>query len=215
MSQPPYPPPPPGPPGPPPPPPGLPPPPYGGPPPYGPPPGFTPPPRPSLAPRILLAVVVAVLVLVTAIVVPVLLLSGDDDAGDTGDRSTPSESVDTSNLDAVQEYDGLTNKHLATGENHDYPQSPPVGGDHAARWVECGVHEQLPDNGILSPHPDQEAPVVITVWGRQLELTGPEDPRIELFIAEYGAGDTAPEPFASCHGGLAPEDLPPVGGPVV
>lgn len=61
--------------------------------------------------------------------------------------------------------------------------------------------EVLPDNGILSPYPDQEAPVVITVWGRQLELAGADDPRIDLFISEFGGGVTAPEPFASCHGG--------------
>ena len=60
---------------------------------------------------------------------------------------------------------------------------------------------QLPDNGIMSPYADQDAPVVITTWGRQLELVGPDDPRIALFIDEYGAGDTAPESFASCAGG--------------
>ncbi|WP_141013504.1 DUF3105 domain-containing protein [Nocardioides sambongensis] len=61
----------------------------------------------------------------------------------------------------------------------------------------------LPDNGILTPWAEQQAPVVITVWGRQLELVGAEDPRIELFIDAFGAGETAPEPFASCAGGLA------------
>jgi hypothetical protein len=53
----------------------------------------------------------------------------------------------------------------------------------------------------MSPYPEQEAPVVITVWARQLELTGADDPRIPLFIDGYGAGDTAPEAFASCAGG--------------
>ncbi len=65
------------------------------------------------------------------------------------------------------------------------------------------LEDQLPDNGILSPYPDQEAPVVITTWGRQLELVGADDPRIALFVEEYGAGETAPEPFASCAGGTA------------
>lgn len=75
------------------------------------------------------------------------------------------------------------------------------------------LEDQLPANGLLSPYPDQAAPVVITVWGRQLELTGPEDPRIALFIAEYGAGSTAPEPYASCNGGVDPADLDDLGGP--
>lgn len=72
--------------------------------------------------------------------------------------------------------------------------------------------DQLPANGLLSPYPEQAAPVVITVWGRQLELTGPDDPRIPLFVAEYGAGDTAPEPYASCNGGVDPADLAELAG---
>ncbi len=90
--------------------------------------------------------------------------------------------------------------------------------EHGTTWITYrpddvdadGVEEladQLPANGLLSPYPDQAAPVVITVWGRQLELTGPDDPRIALFVAEYGAGETAPEPYASCNGGVDPAGL--------
>lgn len=60
----------------------------------------------------------------------------------------------------------------------------------------------LPQNGILSPYDGLPAPVVVTVWGRQLELTGADDPRLGLFIEEFGDGVTAPEPFASCAGGV-------------
>lgn len=191
----------------------------------------------------MLAVLAAVLVVAAAVLVPVVLSKDDDSETDAGDGDTSAQ-VDTSTLDAVEEYAGLTNQHLAPGQEIDYPQSPPAGGDHAPYWLECGVYdepvpeanavhdlehgtvwltyrtddvgaagieqlaEQLPDNGILSPYDDQEAPVVITVWGRQLALTGPDDPRIGLFVAEFGAGDTAPEPFASCHGGVDPADLP-------
>ncbi|WGX94538.1 DUF3105 domain-containing protein [Nocardioides sp. L-11A] len=198
----------------------------------------------------MLAILAAVVVIGAAVLVPVLLSGDDEDAGDAGDSGRSASggaTPDTSNLDAVEEYAGLTMQHLPVGAEHDYPQSPPVGGDHAPYWLECGVYDepvpevnvvhdlehgtvwltyrddevdaagvqrladQLPVNGILSPYPDQEAPVVITVWGRQLALTGPDDPRIALFVAEYGAGDTAPEPFASCHGGVDPDDLPPSG----
>ncbi|WP_408895569.1 DUF3105 domain-containing protein [Nocardioides sp. R1-1] len=190
----------------------------------------------------------AVVLVAIAVAVPVLL-AGRDDESTRGERG-PEQKVDTSNLDAVEEYAGLTNQHLDPGEELAYPQSPPAGGDHAPYWLECGVYDeplpeeplvhdlehgtvvltyrpedvgaagverlaaQLPDNGILAPHPDQPAPVVITVWGRQLALTGPDDPRIALFVAAYGAGETAPEPFASCHGGLDPADVPS-GGSVV
>ena len=60
----------------------------------------------------------------------------------------------------------------------------------------------LPDEGILSPYSGQEAPVVVTVWGRQLALTGADDPRLRLFLDRYGDGHTSPEPFASCEGGV-------------
>ena len=144
--------------------------------------------------------------------------------------------MDTSDLALVREYDVHP---LHVREDVDYPQTPPVGGDHWDAWADCGVYDapvtdenavhdlehgsvwityradlvdpagvatladQLPDNGIMSPHPDQEAPVVITVWARQLDLIGPDDPRIALFLYEYGAGETAPEPWGTCAGGTA------------
>lgn len=65
----------------------------------------------------------------------------------------------------------------------------------------AALEEQLPDNGILSPYPDLPAPVVVTVWGTQLRLSGPEDTGLKDFIGAYSHGETAPEPMASCHGG--------------
>lgn len=61
--------------------------------------------------------------------------------------------------------------------------------------------EQLPDEGILSPYPGQDARVMVTVWGRQLDLRSPGDDRLGLFLEAYGDGHTAPEPMASCEGG--------------
>jgi hypothetical protein len=54
---------------------------------------------------------------------------------------------------------------------------------------------------MLSPYPDLPAPVVITVWNAQLELTGADDPRLQTFVGFYGDGHTAPEPLATCKGG--------------
>jgi len=64
----------------------------------------------------------------------------------------------------------------------------------------------LPDNGILAPYDDLPAPVVVTVWARQLRLSGVDDPRLELFLAGFSDGHTAPEPFASCAGGAKESD---------
>ena len=61
----------------------------------------------------------------------------------------------------------------------------------------------LPGNGILSPYPGLDAPLVVTVWGAQLRLSGPDDPRLPLFLERYGNAQTAPEPMASCDGGLS------------
>ena len=61
--------------------------------------------------------------------------------------------------------------------------------------------EQLPANGILSPREGLPAPVVVTVWGSQLQLDGADDGRLALFVEEYGDGHTAPEFGAGCAGG--------------
>jgi hypothetical protein len=65
---------------------------------------------------------------------------------------------------------------------------------------------------ILSPYPALPAPVVVTVWNAQLDLTSADDPRLATFIDFYGDGHTAPEAaMASCAGGkqiLASPDNP-------
>lgn len=75
--------------------------------------------------------------------------------------------------------------------------APDLGSDDVATLTAA-----LPQNGIMAPYDGLRAPVVVTVWGRQLALTGADDPRLGLFIAAYGDGHTAPEPFASCAGGV-------------
>ena len=68
----------------------------------------------------------------------------------------------------------------------------------------------LPQDGIMTPWAGLDAPVVVTVWGRRLALTGADDPRLPLFIRELGNGETAPEPMASCAGGIEPPQDPGV-----
>ncbi|MBZ5738680.1 DUF3105 domain-containing protein [Nocardioides mangrovi] len=178
------------------------------------------PPTPSRrGPVIALAVVGAAIVVALAVGVALL----------TGSEPVPRD------LSAVTSYSDLAVTH--TDGDVDYPQSPPVGGEHAPAWLECGVYDdpvrdenavhdlehgavwisyrpgladddvatlagELPQNGIMAPYPGLDAPVVVTVWGEQLALTGADDPRLELFIQRYGGGETAPEPFASCAGGI-------------
>jgi hypothetical protein len=84
--------------------------------------------------------------------------------------------------------------------------------EHGAVWITYrpglsadeidSLADKLPEKGILSPFEDQDAPVVVTVWGAQLALDGPDDSRLDLFIREYGDGSEAPEPQAACVGGV-------------
>ena len=62
---------------------------------------------------------------------------------------------------------------------------------------------QLPDNGIMSPREDLPSPVVVTVWGAQLQLDGADDARLGLFLEEYADGHTAPEFGVTCQGGTS------------
>jgi hypothetical protein len=176
--------------------------------------------RPSRGPVIALAAIGVAIVVALAVAVPLLV----------------TEDPVPSDLSAVKSYDDLSADH--TSDDVDYPQSPPVGGEHAPEWLDCGVYDvpvreenavhdlehgtvwisydpdlgdgdvdeladELPQNGILAPYPGLTAPVVVTVWGRQLALDGADDSRLELFIRTYGGGETAPEPNVTCAGGIS------------
>lgn len=41
-------------------------------------------------------------------------------------------------IDGVQSFDGLSRNH--TSNQVAYPQNPPVGGDHAPVWINCGTY---------------------------------------------------------------------------
>jgi hypothetical protein len=186
--------------------------------------------------RRIVVVTVAVVVALALVAGGALLTYLDRSDGGVVD---PEREAPPATLADVEIYQDLSTEHV-TGEV-DYPQSPPVGGEHDQAWHECGVYDapvreenmvhslehgtvwvtykpglfpneiqemvqQLPDDSIVSPYPDQDAPVVVTVWGAQLELEGPGDPRLALFVEEYGDGHTSPEPMVTCNGGLRISD---------
>jgi hypothetical protein len=45
---------------------------------------------------------------------------------------------------------------------------------------------------MLSPYPGQEAPVIATSWRVQLELNGPDDPRLRRFVDQFRVSELAP-----------------------
>jgi hypothetical protein len=79
------------------------------------------------------------LVLAGVLMVGFTACSGDDDdaAGTNNNSSndTPAESVPRG---VVKTYEGLNRTHV--DHRVDYPQTPPVGGDHAGVWQTCGFY---------------------------------------------------------------------------
>jgi len=56
---------------------------------------------------------------------------------------------------------------------------------------------------LVSPYPDlpSNTPVVASAWGKQVGLSGSDDPDLESFIQAYRQGPQTPEPGAVCTGG--------------
>ncbi|UMG92248.1 DUF3105 domain-containing protein [Nocardioides sp. TF02-7] len=61
--------------------------------------------------------------------------SADDQAPDPVDESAAGAGVE-----GIVEYDDLTRNHVEG--TVDYPQNPPVGGDHAPVWMNCGAYAE-------------------------------------------------------------------------
>ncbi|MCW2814085.1 MAG: hypothetical protein JWN84_1540 [Nocardioides sp.] len=183
---------------------------------------------------LVLAVVAAVLVLAVAVVVPVVLLADDDEGERARDAATSqappdlSEVVTYDDLPTTHVTEPVDYEQVPpVGGPHygawldcgAYDEPVPSENavhdlEHGAVWITyapdlsdddvAALEAALPQNGIMSPYDGLPSPVVVTVWGAQLALTGADDPRLPLFVEEYDDGVTAPEPTASCAGGLTP-----------
>ncbi len=53
---------------------------------------------------------------------------------------------------------------------------------------------------LMSPYQDQESPITLTAWGRQVGLDSASDPRVEKFLNTYVQGEQTPELGATCSG---------------
>jgi len=84
--------------------------------------------------------------------------------------------------------------------------------EHGAVWVTyrpdlpapqvAQLRKAIPDTyAVLSPFEGLKAPVVASAWGRQLPLSGVNDPRLAEFIREFRQGPATPEQGATCTGG--------------
>ena len=93
--------------------------------------------------------------------------------------------------------------------------------EHGAVWVTyrpdlpaaqvTALRKSLPSTyAVLSPFTGLKAPVVVSAWGKQLVLTGADDPRLSAFVKAYRQGPQTPEPGAACSGGTG--NPAPTGG---
>lgn len=85
--------------------------------------------------------------------------------------------------------------------------------EHGAVWVTydpslpsdqvATLRKKIPGTYmVLSPYSGLPSPVVASAWGKQVLLTGVDDPKLTDFITAYRQGPQTPEPGAACTGGL-------------
>lgn len=75
--------------------------------------------------------------------------------------ASPSASTlaDTSSIEGVKFYENLSSEHVTTQVT--YPQSPGVGGDHSARWTNCGIYTK-PVQEMQAVHSMEHGAVWVT-----------------------------------------------------
>lgn len=146
---------------------------------------------------------------------------------------------DIKTIEGLKEVEKKEKNHIQTAV--DYPESPPIGGNHNPVWVGCdqksydqepqkemAVHSQehggvwisyvptldqskvdaikakvkTSNSTFSSPYSKQKSPIVLSAWGKQLEVSDTNDPRIDQFLVKFRKSPEAPEPGATC---TAPE----------
>lgn len=122
------------------------------------------------------------------------------------------------------EYPDYPARPPSGGEHNPLPQQcavydEPVPAEHAVHSLEHGAvwvtySPDLPADQVeeltglvegdpyrmLSPLPGQESPVVLTAWGRQIEVDSAGDETVEDFLSTYTNGRQTPERGAACAG---------------
>ncbi|WP_433323939.1 DUF3105 domain-containing protein [Spirillospora sp. CA-294931] len=74
---------------------------------------------------------------------------------------------------------------------------PGLAGDGLNRLT---AKVKATDYTMISPNPGQDAPVVLTAWGKQLKLQDAGDARVDAFLRANVKGPGTPEPGAACGG---------------
>lgn len=86
--------------------------------------------------------------------------------------------------------------------------------EHGAVWItyrpdlpadQVEVLKQKAESGdyrLLSPFAGDRGPVVLSAWGRQLQVDAASDPRVDEFLTAYSNGPQTPEKGATCSSPL-------------
>ena len=167
----------------------------------------------------------------------------DPDNAIEGVALAPEEELTRNHVAGAVDYERMPPRG---GDHNIVPQScaiydAPIAPEHAVHSLEHGAvwvtyNDDVSDGdveelagriegepyGLMSPLPEQESPIVLTAWGRSLELDDAGDDRIGDFITAYASGTQTPERGAACLGNtstgavqeLAPPPPLPSGAPV-
>jgi Protein of unknown function (DUF3105) len=158
-----------------------------------------------------------------ALLLPLMAGCGGDDGDDTAsdDSASNDDSGESASSDdgsgeveigVVQTYDDLSADHVELGEQVDYEQIPPVGGDHWEVWQNCGFYDE-PVMNELAVHSMEHGAVWITyrpdLAADQVDLIRAytEEPYV---LASPWEDDTLPAPivFSAWGAQLLLESLP-------
>jgi hypothetical protein len=151
---------------------------------------------------VLVSILAAVLVLGGALAIPVFLGAGDKSGSGDGGTTTLAD-VEKFDISAPRHVSGQVAyaQSPPVGGNHNRVwlacgrYDAPVRNEFAVHDLEHGtvwityrpdlpaedvalLARSLPAEGIMSPFDGLDAPVAVTVWGVQLRLDGPDDPRL-------------------------------------
>lgn len=116
--------------------------------------------------------------------------------------STGSTTVDPALLDRVEKFTGLSHNHV---QGHvDYPQTPPVGGDHNPLWQNCGFYSR-PVMTEMAVHSLEHGAVWITfrpgISPADLDAIR-QQARRPYVLASPWADDNLPAPVVASAWGL-------------